>query len=106
VSGERPEDFVLRVSRRIAEIRRSKGITQDQLAEVLHTATRNIQRLEAGQNLTLYTLARLAAALGVSAADLVGTEPIRPLQRRYASPGAAAVHAVSERRRPGRRKPS
>jgi transcriptional regulator with XRE-family HTH domain len=106
VSAERPEEFVVRVSRRIAEIRRSRGVTQDQLAEVLGTATRNVQRLEAGQNLTLHTLARLAAALDVTVADLVGTDPVRPpALRRYASPSATAIHAIGERRRPRRRKP-
>jgi transcriptional regulator with XRE-family HTH domain len=72
---------------------------------VLGTATRNVQRLEAGQNLTLHTLARLAAALDVTAADLVGTDPVRPPPpRRYASPSPTAIHAIGERRRPRRRK--
>jgi transcriptional regulator with XRE-family HTH domain len=106
VSAERPEEFVVRVTRRIAEIRRSRGVTQDQLAEVLGTATRNVQRLEAGQNVTLHTLARIAAALDVTAADLVGTDPVRPPPpRRYATPSASAAHTVSERHRPRRRKP-
>jgi hypothetical protein len=40
-------------------VRRAKGITQDAPAETMGTATKNIQRIEAGQNLTLRTLARV-----------------------------------------------
>jgi len=65
---------VIRVTRRIAEIRRARAMTQDQVAEALRTATRNVQRIEAGQNLTLHTLARLAAVLGVRPEELVTGE--------------------------------
>jgi transcriptional regulator with XRE-family HTH domain len=107
VSTERPEDFVVRATRRFAEIRRSRGVTQDQLAEMLGTATRNVQRIEAGQNVTLHTLARLAAALDVTPAELVGTDPVRPSPppRRYPAAAPNAAHAVSEKRRSRRRRP-
>lgn len=75
---ERPEDFVVRVTRRIAEVRRSRGLTQDQVAEAMGTATRNVQRLEAGQNLTLHTLSRIATALGVSPSDLLAGPVLPP----------------------------
>jgi transcriptional regulator with XRE-family HTH domain len=71
VPAERPEDFVRRVTRCIAALRQARGMTQDQLAEVLGTATRNVRRIEAGQNLTLYTLARVARVLGVRPDDLL-----------------------------------
>jgi transcriptional regulator with XRE-family HTH domain len=71
---ESPDDFVRHVTRRVRDIRRAKGITQDGLAESLGTATKNIQRIEAGQNLTLRTLARLARALGVAPAELLADD--------------------------------
>ena len=93
--AERPEDFVLRVSRRIAETRRAKGWTQDQMAEALGTATRALQRIEAGQNLTLYTLARIASVLGVRPEELVahaaGQRPVR-----YSSPLPTSARVVAE----------
>jgi len=71
VPTEDPDELVERVTRRIAEVRRSKGLTQEQLAERLETAMKNLQRIEAGQNLTLRTLARVASALEVTAVDLL-----------------------------------
>jgi transcriptional regulator with XRE-family HTH domain len=91
---ESPDDFVLRVTKRIAERRRELGVTQDELAEGLGTATRNVQRMEAGQNLTLHTLARIAAVLGVSP-DLFVHDPAR---RRYPVAPPPEVHVLSEGR--------
>jgi transcriptional regulator with XRE-family HTH domain len=93
VQDERPEDFVIRVTRRIAEVRRARGMTQDQLAEAMGTATRNVQRLEAGQNLTLHTLSRIASALGVSPSELLAGPVLPP--PRYQAPrpqGGAFLH--------------
>ena len=65
------KDFVARVTRRIAEVRNAKGVTQEELAALIGTAPRAYQRIEAGQNVTLRTIARIAAALNVSPEDLV-----------------------------------
>ncbi len=65
-----PEDFVRRVTKRIAKVRKMRGMTQEDLAARLRTAVRNVQRIEAGQNLTLHTIARVAAALGVRPEEL------------------------------------
>ncbi len=63
---------MLRVARRIATARLAKGLTQEELAQRLGIATKNLQRVESGrQNLTLRTLEGVAAALGVDAAELV-----------------------------------
>jgi transcriptional regulator with XRE-family HTH domain len=104
VPTELPEDFVRRVTQRIAEVRRERGVTQDELAEALGTATRNLQRLEAGQNVTLHTLARVAAALGVDPEVFV----VRAARARrlYALPRHPIEHAVSEPRRSVPRRPS
>ncbi|MFY9680070.1 helix-turn-helix domain-containing protein, partial [Glutamicibacter protophormiae] len=50
---------------RIAEIRRSKGWTQERLAAQSSVTVRTIQRLEAGQDASMDTLSRIAAALQV-----------------------------------------
>jgi transcriptional regulator with XRE-family HTH domain len=68
---KRRRGIVATVARRIAAIRRQRGLTQEQLAEILCTATRNVQRIESGQNLKLETLERVALALGVAPADLL-----------------------------------
>ncbi len=105
MSAERPEDFVLRVTGRISQIRRAKGLTQDEMAEKLGTATRAFQRIEAGQNLTLYTLARIADALGVRPDDLLGVGVERHPQRtgkpERGPPAQAAAEEPPRRRRRG-----
>lgn len=55
---------------RIAELRRSKGWTQQQLAAESGVTTRTVQRLEAGQDSSMDTLTRIAKALEVPVGDL------------------------------------
>jgi transcriptional regulator with XRE-family HTH domain len=69
VSSDDPEMVARAVAKRIAEIRRAKGVTQDQMAEALECATKNYQRIEYGQNVTIKMLARIANALDVSVAE-------------------------------------
>ncbi len=95
---------MLRVSRRIGEVRRAKGLTQDEVAERLGTATRALQRIEAGQNLTLYTLARIAAVLGVGPEELLVGTAAGPRGPRYAPSRSLPTHAVSERAKTPRRR--
>jgi transcriptional regulator with XRE-family HTH domain len=71
VRPDSPSAAVRRVARRIAEIRRAKDITQDQMAEALKCATKNYQRIEYGQNVTIKTLTKIANVLGVTVTDLV-----------------------------------
>jgi len=106
VPSETPQEFVRRVTRRIAELRREKGLTQDQFAEVLGTATRNIRRIEAGQNLTLFTLARIAAAIGVQPDDLLVSDvPGRRGSSRPASALPSPTQAAAEKtKRPSPRR--
>ena len=59
------------VGRRIAELRRERGLTQEQFAERLGIAANALQRIELGmQNLTIRSLVRLANGLGVPLASL------------------------------------
>ncbi|MEQ9318700.1 MAG: helix-turn-helix transcriptional regulator [Polyangiaceae bacterium] len=66
------QDEVIRdLGRRIAELRASADLTQEQLAERLDLTPRYVQMIEAGEaNPAIRALAELAHALGVGLADL------------------------------------
>jgi transcriptional regulator with XRE-family HTH domain len=69
------------VARRIAELRAARGLTQEDVAARLGTATKNYQRIESGQqNLTIRTLARLAAVFEVEPIAL-WEPPVSPHRR-------------------------
>lgn len=55
---------------RIAQLRRSKGMTQQRLAAESGVTVRTVQRLEAGQDSSMDTLSRIAKALEVPVGDL------------------------------------
>lgn len=60
-------------------IRTRRGLTQEQLAELVETEPRTIQHLETGDaNPTIGLVARVAAALGVSAAALLRPAKLKP----------------------------
>jgi DNA-binding transcriptional regulator YiaG len=62
----------LAVGRRIHELRRKVGLTQEELAVSLRVGWRYVSRAERGEeNLTLETLARVANALGVRVKSLL-----------------------------------
>lgn len=65
-------DRVLRaLGRRVAELRRDAGLTQEQLAENLGYSTKYLQRIEAGRhNLSVRSLVLLAHEIGVTTATL------------------------------------
>ncbi|MGC9986654.1 MAG: helix-turn-helix transcriptional regulator [Polyangia bacterium] len=71
MAARNPDVFLRQVTRRIAAVRKTKGLTQEGVAERLHMAMKNYQRIEYGQNITLRMLARVANALSVSPADLI-----------------------------------
>ncbi|QQD75470.1 helix-turn-helix transcriptional regulator [Curtobacterium sp. YC1] len=56
---------------RIVGLRTERGWTQERLAEVSGVTVRTVQRLEAGNDVSLDTLSRLAGALEVPLRDLV-----------------------------------
>ncbi|OGQ10330.1 MAG: hypothetical protein A2138_12205 [Deltaproteobacteria bacterium RBG_16_71_12] len=65
--ANREDDFVARVGRRLNALRVDRCLTQQQVADRLEVALKNLQRIEAGrQNLTLRTIFRVARALGVA----------------------------------------
>lgn len=83
------ETVLLALGRRIAELRRAQGMTQEQAAARLRMLAPNYARIEQGrQNVTVSTLVRMANFLDVLVSDL------------FAAP--ASSHAS----RPGRPKKS
>ncbi len=60
---------------RIVGLRTERGWTQERLAEVSGVTVRTVQRLEAGNDVSLDTLSRLAGALEVPVRQLVVEDP-------------------------------
>ena len=83
VETDRPERLIADVGRRVAELRRARGWTQQEAAEALRMPVKNLQRIEAGMNLTLRTLVRVATGLGVRARELF----VAPTSREKRRPG-------------------
>jgi transcriptional regulator with XRE-family HTH domain len=87
--------LLLNVGRRVAEVRVSQKLTQEELAERGGISARYIQRIERGrENLTLLTVASLAKALGVEVVSLMRKAKVGP-----AKPGRPKVG----KRPPGKR---
>ena len=85
------EQILIRLGRRVAELRAASGRTQEALAEELDVSAAYLQRVEAGaENLTVRSLVRLARHLAVDVQALfdppasTGRRPGRP--RRPAAP--------------------
>lgn len=114
MESEDPDAVIRDVGRRIAELRADLGLTQDKFAEALSVSGVYVRRVEIGQeNLTLRSLTRFAATLGVRTADLLAVPQSRevrlgrPPRRSGASPEAAPDHAMvanprSQQEAPGR----
>ena len=67
------QDIQREVGNRIRSLRRAKGVTQDQLAELAGLNRAHLYRLENGkQSMTLRTLKIVADTLGVRVRDLIG----------------------------------
>jgi transcriptional regulator with XRE-family HTH domain len=61
------------VAEKIKAVRKKKGISQDQLAELAGLDRVHLYRLESGkQSMTLRTLKLIADTLGVRVRDLIG----------------------------------
>ncbi|MBS9336369.1 helix-turn-helix domain-containing protein [Fructobacillus papyrifericola] len=55
---------------RVAQLRKEKGWTQEELAEKAYLTVRTIQRMEAGQDVSLTTLSSVAKAFSLPLSDL------------------------------------
>jgi transcriptional regulator with XRE-family HTH domain len=64
------------LTRRIRQRRKALGLTQEEAAERMGTATRHFQKIEAGElkNITLKTLCRLADTLRIAPGTLLAKE--------------------------------
>lgn len=59
---------------RIGELRKTRGWTQERLAEASGVAVRTVQRIEAGSDASLESLSAIARALEVPVRDLFATD--------------------------------
>lgn len=85
-----PEELITRVGRRIAEVRRAKGLTQAAFAELMGCSVQYVGLLERGkQNVTLGKLAEIAAILGTTFESLVQKPRKRSLEIRKGRPKGA-----------------
>lgn len=66
-----PEKTAEQIGRRIAELRQQKGWSQREFAEFLRVTFQWVSQLEAGQNLTIYTMVKVANAFEVTLQDLL-----------------------------------
>lgn len=79
--------FYVQLGQRIAGLRRDRGLTQVQLAEVLGVAQQTLAHYEAGRlRLLAGALPPLADQLGVSVEDLIGTPARRTTGKRGPAP--------------------
>lgn len=63
---------------RIKRLRKSRNLTQEQLAEMIEIAPRNLSRIEVGESfVTAETLEKLIHALNITAEELFAYEHIR-----------------------------
>ena len=70
----RDADLVKAIGQRVAEARRDRGFTQEQLSEVIGIEPVTLSRLETGHRaLSLTTLSRIAAALELALGELLDT---------------------------------
>ena len=78
MAAPRANDVLRDLGRRVAELRASKGLTQERFAEVADVTVQYLQRVEAGrENLTVRSLVRLAGLLHVTITNLFS----KPAQR-------------------------
>ncbi len=59
------------LGKRIAEERKKKGLTQNQLAELCQLSLPNIKRVEKGENFTISSLLAIQEALRIKGTELM-----------------------------------
>lgn len=79
--------FFVAFGERLAALRKAQGLTQVRLAELLDVSQQAITAYESGQRrVPISTLPRLAALLGTSIEDLIGTPTRRTAGKRGPAP--------------------
>ncbi len=66
------------LAKRLKQLRKSKGLTQEKLAELIGRDTKHISKLEiAGSYPSIETLDRIADALGIELKDIFNFDSVR-----------------------------
>ncbi len=77
-NADEAEAVDARARRRLKELRLEKGLTLAEVSERAHLALSTLSRIETGKRrLSLHHVPPLAAALGVSSDELLGSAPVR-----------------------------
>ena len=95
-----PDALVRDIGRRVAEVRREKGLTQQQLANKLRATMQWVQQIEYGANLTVHSLARVANALDIELENLLAPPDPSSYVMRPGRPPRAAEGEAALRERP------
>ena len=83
-----PDQILERIGQQFAARRQALGLSQRELADKLGITQANIARIEHGkQNLTVRTMAKMTAALGMRMADLFEAKAKRESKRARSSKG-------------------
>lgn len=71
--GRGMDDISLRFARRLKQLRKRHGITQERLAELAEISDKHVQRLESNKpcGVRLVTLERIAKAFGINLSELL-----------------------------------
>jgi transcriptional regulator with XRE-family HTH domain len=92
-----PARVIQRVGRRIAELRREKGWTQERLAEKVGTSVQWVSRIEGGVNMTIETMVGLARVLDVEVPDLFTPPAPEPPRRPRKDAGQPRKRATTRK---------
>ena len=77
ISGGMMSSLKIKFGKRVRELRRSKKITQEQLAEIVNIEPPNISKIECGMHFPQPDkIEKIAIALGVDIKDLFDFEPL------------------------------
>lgn len=79
------------LARDLAELRREEGVTQTEIAQRMGTSQGQVARFESGADARLSTVARYAAALGLTVTWSIEPTPPRTRPRRRRGAGTPAV---------------
>jgi len=77
-----PDQITRNIGRRIAELRRERGLTQEQFSVGLRASFQWVSQVESGtRNMTIHSLVKVANALGVEIESLFKVPEARPVLR-------------------------
>ncbi|HYD82168.1 MAG TPA: helix-turn-helix domain-containing protein [Paucimonas sp.] len=95
--SDEERDFFIQLGERIANLRKERGITQVQLAEILGVSQQTIQAYEVGRRrIQVSSLPIVARTLSVSLEELFGETPRMAGKRGRASQLERSIERISE----------